>query len=230
MHRRDSYSKYKEDRRHPSRKRRRSPSPQASSSSKEKPPDLQAIININRHHFSSFLQNHLNVGNADDFWKFFEKYQTIQAHSTDSANFDKTNLLNVNFDRSPAQLYNKLPVNVPEACFAKFLNSVLVYQDFQQKSKFSKLRKLRRAQSDLPIAQYKRVLIEMLERNRVVLVAGDTGCGKSTQVPQYVLEAGYKKIVCTQPRRIACISLAKRVAYETLTDYKTVIGYQIRFV
>ncbi|KAJ8939396.1 hypothetical protein NQ314_011142 [Rhamnusium bicolor] len=62
-----------------------------------------------------------------------------------------------------------------------------------------------------------------------MLIAGDTGCGKSTQVPQYVLEAGYNKIVCTQPRRIACVSLAKRVAYETLTDYKSTVGYQIRF-
>lgn len=43
------------------------------------------------------------------------------------------------------------------------------------------------------------------------------------------LEAGYKKIVCTQPRRIACVSLAKRVAYETLTDYGSTVGYQIRF-
>lgn len=43
------------------------------------------------------------------------------------------------------------------------------------------------------------------------------------------MEAGYTKIVCTQPRRIACISLAKRVAYETLTDFKSTIGYQIRF-
>ena len=56
-----------------------------------------------------------------------------------------------------------------------------------------------------------------------------TGCGKSTQVPQYLLQAGYAKIACTQPRRIACISLAKRVGFETLNDYGSEIGYQIRF-
>ena len=49
------------------------------------------------------------------------------------------------------------------------------------------------------------------------------------QVPQYLLAAGYKKIACTQPRRIACISLAKRVAFETLNEYGTHIAYQIRF-
>jgi HrpA-like RNA helicase len=55
------------------------------------------------------------------------------------------------------------------------------------------------------------------------------GCGKSTQVPQYLLHAGYNNICCSQPRRIACISLRKRVAYETCNEFGTQIGYQIRF-
>lgn len=43
------------------------------------------------------------------------------------------------------------------------------------------------------------------------------------------MEAGFNKVVCTQPRRIACISLAKRVSHETLTQFKNTVGYQIRF-
>ena len=47
------------------------------------------------------------------------------------------------------------------------------------------------------------------------------------QVPQFLLEAGFQKIACTQPRRIACISLAKRVGYETLNEYSSEIAYQV---
>ncbi|KAH9520121.1 DEAH (Asp-Glu-Ala-His) box polypeptide 34 [Bulinus truncatus] len=69
----------------------------------------------------------------------------------------------------------------------------------------------------------------MLQKYQVIVVAGDTGCGKSTQVPQYLLEAGYEKIACTQPRRIACISLSKRVGHETLNEYGSEVAYQVRF-
>ena len=47
------------------------------------------------------------------------------------------------------------------------------------------------------------------------------------QVPQYLLNAGYGKIACTQPRRIACLSLAKRVGFETLMEHGTEIAYQV---
>lgn len=49
------------------------------------------------------------------------------------------------------------------------------------------------------------------------------------QVPQYLLKAGFDKVCCTQPRRIACISLSKRVAFETLNEYGSEVAYQIRF-
>ena len=48
-------------------------------------------------------------------------------------------------------------------------------------------------------------------------------------MPQYLLQAGYDKIACTQPRRIACIALANRVSFETLNEFGSEIGYQIRF-
>ncbi len=51
---------------------------------------------------------------------------------------------------------------------------------------------------------------------------------KSTQIPRYLLEAGYDKISCTQPRRIACMSLAKRVGYETLNEFRSEVAYQVK--
>ncbi|KAK4329637.1 hypothetical protein Pmani_000039 [Petrolisthes manimaculis] len=106
---------------------------------------------------------------------------------------------------------------------------LLLYLDFLQKQKFEKLKKLRAAQANLPIADYREEIVSRVRENSVVIVAGDTGCGKSTQVPQYLLAAGYGNMACTQPRRIACISLAKRVAYETLHEFGSQVGYQIRF-
>ncbi|CAO4375068.1 unnamed protein product [Caenorhabditis nigoni] len=100
---------------------------------------------------------------------------------------------------------------------------------FNQHQKFQKLQKLRKLQKELPIAERATEIVELLKTNQVLIVAGDTGCGKSTQVPQYLLQAGYTGVACTQPRRIACTALARRVAYETLNQYGSEVAFQIRF-
>lgn len=222
--------------------KRRRRSPESSSKSKNNASTYheqkEAKIDKYKHELGRFLQEQCCIKDLKDFWKFFDKYEAIQSSKNKTnPDFDKTKLLNVDFDTKYSILYDKLPVldkngeklHVSYETFKSLLRTIRVYQDFQQKTKFSKLKKLRSAQNDLPIYQYKDQIIQKLQKSRVVLVAGDTGCGKSTQVPQYVLDAGYSKIVCTQPRRIACVSLAKRVAHETLTEYKTTVGYQIRF-
>ncbi|XP_054039855.1 probable ATP-dependent RNA helicase DHX34 isoform X1 [Rissa tridactyla] len=119
--------------------------------------------------------------------------------------------------------------DLPRECLAEFRAAVLHYLDFTQKQSFAKLAKLHRERAALPIAQYRQRLLDAVAGNQVVVVAGDTGCGKSTQVPQYLLAAGYSHVACSQPRRIACISLAKRVAFESLHQYGDQVGYQIRF-
>ncbi|KAK5649108.1 hypothetical protein RI129_004000 [Pyrocoelia pectoralis] len=90
----------------------------------------------------------------------------------------------------------------------------------------------------LPISDYKENLIDLLKENSVVIVKGEPGCGKSTRVPQYVLEAWSRdaaesnslcRIVVTQPRRLAAVSLAERVAYERNERVGSTIGYHIRF-
>ncbi|XP_077141619.1 putative ATP-dependent RNA helicase DHX34 [Ranitomeya variabilis] len=118
---------------------------------------------------------------------------------------------------------------VPKEKLHEFKKAVLHYLDFSQRQSFGKLAKLRKERSSLPIFQYRQKIVQMVRAHQVVVVAGDTGCGKSTQVPQYLLAAGFGHIACTQPRRIACISLAKRVGFESLNQYGSKVGYQIRF-
>ncbi|NWY08210.1 DHX34 helicase, partial [Nothoprocta ornata] len=118
---------------------------------------------------------------------------------------------------------------VPRRQLAEFRRALLHYLDFAQKRSFARLAKLQRERAALPIAQYRAPLLRAVARNQVVLVAGDTGCGKSTQVPQFLLAAGYGHVAVTQPRRIACVALAKRVAFESLQQHGEQVGYQIRF-
>jgi len=85
----------------------------------------------------------------------------------------------------------------------------------------------------LPIFEHRVAFLYALERFGVVLVIGDTGSGKSTQIPQYLHESGWtsngKCVAVTQPRRLACTQLASRVSHELSTPLGRTVGYSIRF-
>ena len=84
----------------------------------------------------------------------------------------------------------------------------------------------------LPIYQKRDEIIQSIKMNQVTLICGDTGCGKTTQVPQYIYEENLhnnKIIGVTQPRRIAAMTVSKRVADEFGCNYGETIGYEIRF-
>jgi len=86
----------------------------------------------------------------------------------------------------------------------------------------------------LPVFKSKNSLFYLLENYQVVVVVGETGCGKSTQLPQYLLEAGYANkdgsmVGVTEPRRVAATSLATRVAAEQNCIIGSTVGYSIRF-
>ncbi|XP_058095795.1 probable pre-mRNA-splicing factor ATP-dependent RNA helicase DEAH5 [Magnolia sinica] len=99
---------------------------------------------------------------------------------------------------------------------------------FGQRSKLS----IQEQRQSLPIYKLKKELIQAVNENQVLVVIGETGSGKTTQVTQYLAEAGYTtrgKIGCTQPRRVAAMSVAKRVAEEFGCRLGEEVGYAIRF-
>uniref|UniRef100_A0A8C3VEU2 ATP-dependent RNA helicase DHX29 n=1 Tax=Catagonus wagneri TaxID=51154 RepID=A0A8C3VEU2_9CETA len=113
-----------------------------------------------------------------------------------------------------------------------------LFRKLQSTPKYQRLLKERQ---QLPVFKHRNSIVETLKRHRVVVVAGETGSGKSTQVPHFLLEDlllnewGTSKcnIVCTQPRRISAVSLATRVCDELGCENgpggkNSLCGYQIR--
>ncbi|KAI4382005.1 hypothetical protein MLD38_008020 [Melastoma candidum] len=99
---------------------------------------------------------------------------------------------------------------------------------FGQRSKLS----IQEQRQSLPIYKLKKELVQAVHDNQVLVVIGETGSGKTTQVTQYLAEAGYAthgKIGCTQPRRVAAMSVAKRVAEEFGCRLGEEVGYAVRF-
>ena len=99
-----------------------------------------------------------------------------------------------------------------------------------------RLEELRRVRAELPLNQHKAKVLEMISQNPCSIIVGATGSGKTTQVPQILLEdatikgtGGACNIICTQPRRIAATSVARRVAAERAENLQNSVGYQVRF-
>ncbi|WFC99409.1 RNA helicase [Malassezia yamatoensis] len=99
-------------------------------------------------------------------------------------------------------------------------------------SKFSQNKSLREQRQYLPAFASRDDLMRTIRENQVVVVIGETGSGKTTQLCQFLHEDGYTKyglIGCTQPRRVAAMSVAKRVSEEMECELGSTVGYSIRF-
>ena len=85
---------------------------------------------------------------------------------------------------------------------------------------------------ELPITRHLAEIRDAWKKSQLIIVAGDTGSGKTTQLPKIALEFGWGKsgrIGCTQPRRLAASAMARRVADELGTELGAAVGYQVRF-
>jgi ATP-dependent helicase HrpA len=86
--------------------------------------------------------------------------------------------------------------------------------------------------AELPITTRKDEIVAAIRANQVVVIAGETGSGKTTQIPKMCLEAGLgieAKIGCTQPRRVAALSISRRIAEELKVNWGREVGCKIRF-
>lgn len=99
-------------------------------------------------------------------------------------------------------------------------------------SAFSRTKTLKEQREYLPAFAVREELMRVIRDNQVIIVVGQTGSGKTTQLTQFLHEEGYGKqgmIGCTQPRRVAAMSVAKRVSEEMDVKLGGLVGYAIRF-
>lgn len=99
----------------------------------------------------------------------------------------------------------------------------------------SNLAEMSSSRQRLPVYAHRSAILSSLQQHQVTLVCGETGCGKTTQVPQFILEHAASsrclsrtRILCTQPRRISATSVAQRVASERCEGLGVSVGFSIR--
>ncbi|PIN17878.1 ATP-dependent RNA helicase A [Handroanthus impetiginosus] len=105
-------------------------------------------------------------------------------------------------------------------------------QDWQESPEGQRMLEFRKS---LPAYKERDTLLDAISRNQVVVVSGETGCGKTTQLPQYILESEIEaargaacSVICTQPRRISAMAVAERVAAERGEKIGESVGYKVR--
>ncbi|OWB78788.1 nucleic acid binding protein [[Candida] boidinii] len=96
-----------------------------------------------------------------------------------------------------------------------------------------KIKSIDETRKSLPVYKFREQLIDAITEHQILIVVGETGSGKTTQLPQYLHESGFTKdgkiVGCTQPRRVAAMSVATRVAEEVGCRLGKEVGYTIRF-
>ena len=115
-----------------------------------------------------------------------------------------------------------------------------VKDNFKKRLEDQEYLAMKEKRHQLPISAYRDQILEVLQHHQVIIISGETGCGKSTQVPQFLAEhllLGSNRpgsVICTQPRRISAISIANRVSVEmgdpprSTGGRNAMVGYQIR--
>ena len=154
---------------------------------------------------------------------------------------DETNVLDISLDASSLRSPTATTASIA------FLSLHTIAEDmghqlaslWAAKASNPAFQRMARSRMALPIWNYRDELLAAIESHQVIIICGETGCGKSTQVPSFLLEHELSngrpcKIYCTEPRRISAISLARRVSEELgerrsdVGTTRSLVGYAIR--
>ncbi|KAM0753239.1 P-loop containing nucleoside triphosphate hydrolase protein [Meredithblackwellia eburnea MCA 4105] len=117
--------------------------------------------------------------------------------------------------------------------------ALLIQQDLATRQQWPSYQEMLRVRATLPIAAYRSFIMSTIDSSQCIVLCGETGCGKSTQVPSFIVEHDMRrgknvKVYCTEPRRISAISLAQRVSSElgeapgACGTRNSLVGYSIR--
>lgn len=179
-------------------------------------PDRRIVISKDNDYTHGFDRATFTISeqSRNDIVHLLEKKPLSTREHSELEQFDKTNIrppFECNFRQSGN--VNDVTMNVPSHT--------------QSTIEFLKQRQ------NLPIFPYRSHILDTIRNNQICVISAETGSGKTTQVPQYILEEYRQrneccKIVCTQPRRLAAISVAMRVAQERNEKFPHTVGYQIR--
>ncbi|KAL6265020.1 hypothetical protein P5V15_005111 [Pogonomyrmex californicus] len=180
---------------------------------------IEAILNKSKSFCDSFSHENSNLGH--------DKY-----HKIHDIQF-KRKFLNI--------VYGDMQENIAKAMnltskLQRNSNLDKILQDeYKEKQSQNDYQNMLAFRSKLPAYKKKSEILQLIEDNQVVVISGETGCGKTTQVAQFILDdeletgnGSITRIVCTQPRRISAISVAERVAAERAEKLGKSVGYQIR--
>ncbi|KAK9372029.1 P-loop containing nucleoside triphosphate hydrolase protein [Lipomyces chichibuensis] len=163
----------------------------------------------------------------------FKKWAEIQARGGESEELSNINAL-------PRIIGQYKPIDRPEDRATPPPEIVTVDDAQNRKAYYVQVDRhpdIQAARILLPVVQDEQRIMEAVNNNLCVIICGETGSGKTTQVPQFLFEAGYGDpgsdnpgmIGITQPRRVAAVSMARRVSDEVGSKHKGRVAYQIRF-
>lgn len=136
-------------------------------------------------------------------------------------------------DTRPDTIEEKKPA------YLRYLQSEEIMEDWQRRRERPSYLQMEEYRKNLPMWAFKQEILGAMEASNVIVLCGETGCGKSTQLPAFILEHELSngrpcKVYCTEPRRISALSLAKRVSEEMgekkgeVGGRNSLVGYAIR--